>query len=524
VLASPPMSARYQSGRCAGVGLLALSLLLGCAGRRPAAEVSAAAAPQLVVHYFNDWHGHLEPFTRPGESTPVAGAGRLARLLADRRAAAEATGADTLLFVAGDILQGTPMSTAFRGEPDFALLRRFAVDAMALGNHEFDFGLENLQRRVEQVDFPVLAANVRRADGSLLVGDTVTLTTRRHGVRVGVLGLVTADAGVTTHPRNVVGLTFEDPVVTARRHLPALAAGSDMVVIVSHCGKAVDRELAALAGVDLVVGGHDQVLLEPPTSVGGVRVVQALEWGEYLGEARFALAGQGPRWVDNRYHRTATEVVPDPAVEALVADFRARLSGELARVVADTAVPLDGGSAVRRRETNLGNVVADALRVASGTEVALINAGAIRGSIDAGPVTLEELMTALPFENSLVVVALSGAELRAMLERSLGMAGEGAFLHVSGIRLRADESGLREVAVAGSPLDPQRVYQVATSDFLVAGGDGYPEAIGKPTRDTGSGLLDAVLRWLELQPQPLRVEEDGRLDLAAEADAERPAA
>jgi 5'-nucleotidase len=502
---------------------LLLALSVACAAPPPA--VPPAAAPQLVVHYFNDWHGHLEEFTRPGEATPVAGAARLATLLAERRAAAAAQGADTLLFVAGDVLQGTPMSTAFRGEPDFALLRRFAVDAMSLGNHEFDYGLDNLATRVSEVDFPVLAANVRRADGSLLVGDVARLTTPRHGVRVGVLGLVTADAAVTTHPRNVEGLRFEDPVAVARREVPALAADSDLVVIVSHCGEVVDRRLAEVPGVDLVVGGHDQVLLEPPPRIGDVPVVQAMEWGEYLGEARFARAADRPRWAGNHYLRTSG-VTPDPEVAALVGAYRARLSGELGRVVAEAALPLEGRpGVVRRRETNLGDLVADALRAASGAELAVINGGTIRGSIDAGPVTLEEVMTALPFENRLVVVALSGAEVRAMLERSLSVAGEGGFLQVSGLRLRADGARLQAVEAAGAPLDERRVYQVATSDFLLAGGDGYPQAVGKPARETGSNLLDAVLRWMELQPRPLRVEEDGRLQLSwAEEAAARPAA
>jgi 2',3'-cyclic-nucleotide 2'-phosphodiesterase (5'-nucleotidase family) len=508
---------------------LALLLLLagGCAGRPAAAPPATAGgvAPQVVVHYFNDWHGHLEAFTRPGETSPIGGAGRVAALLAQRRAAAQAAGADTLLFVAGDVLQGTPMSTAFRGEPDFALLRRFAVDAMSLGNHEFDFGLDNLAARVEQAGFPVLAANVRRADGSLLVGDSVLLTTPRHGLRVAVLGLVTADAAVTTHPRNVTGLIFEHPVVTARREVPALAARSDLVVVVSHCGREVDRELAAVPGIDLVVGGHDQVLLQPPSAVGEAHVVQAMEWGEYLGEARLVLLGGTPHWLGNEYLRTVTEIAPDPEVEAFVGTYRIRLSAELARVVVDTAVQLEGRpSVIRREETNLGNLVADALREATGAELALINSGTIRSSIDAGEVTLEELMTALPFDNSLVVVALSGDEVRAMLERSLRVVGEGAFLQVSGLRLRAEGTQLQAVEVGGEPLDGHRLYQVATSDFLVAGGDGYQQAVGKPARETGNSLLDAVLRWMEVQPAPLLVEEDGRLQVGVPLALQRPAA
>lgn len=512
-----------RRGRIAAT-LFALPLALAGCTARPQPTTAAPPAPRLVVHYFNDWHGHLEPFPRPDTPGLVGGASRLATVIAQRRAAAEAAGADTLLLEAGDVLQGTPMSTAFRGEPDFALLERFGVDAMSLGNHEFDFGVETLRERMAQVSFPILAANVRYGDGSPFAGESVLLTTPRHGLRVAVLGLVTADTRVTTHPRNVVGLLFEDPVATATRLVPALAAESDLVVVLSHCGAAVDRKLAAVPGVDLVVGGHDQRLVDPPLQVGGVPVVQAYEWGEFLGEATFGAAPEGGlRWAGNRYLRVTAEVPEDPAVAALVASYRARLGEELGRVVTTTAVRLDGQG--RGEETNLGNLVADALLQASGADVALINAGAIRGSIEAGPVTLEHLMTVLPFDNRLVVVPLTGAELRSMLEQSVGRGG-GGFLQVAGLRMRVDgeDASAVEIEVAGAPLEDARVYEVATSDFLVAGGDGYEQAMGKAGRDTGHVLLDAVLRWIELQPRPLLVEEDGRIELSPAVSALREAA
>ena len=516
----PPKRPLFARGASAAAALLVL-LAAGCATSRRDV-VPADAAPRLVVHYFNDWHGHLEPFERPDQREPVGGAGRFARLLADRRAAAEAAGADTLLFEAGDVLQGTPMSTVFRGEPDFALLERFGITAMSLGNHEFDFGVDNLLARIAQVDFPVLAANVRKADGSPLTGDSVIVTTPRHGLRVAVLGLVTADTRVTTHPRNVADLTFEDPVVTARRLVPRLGADSDFVVVVSHCGKAVDRVLAGIPGVDLVVGGHDQDLLDPAVRVGRVPVVQALEWGEYLGEATFAATARGDlAFARNRYLRVTADLADDPEVTAFVASYRARLGAELGRVVTTTTTRLDGDAA-RREETNLGNMVADALRGASGAEIAMINGGAIRASIEPGPVTLEQLMTVLPFDNEVVVVEMTGAELQGMLEQSVTHAG-GGFLQVAGLRLRERGDEL-EVTVGGEPLVEGRVYEVATSDFLVAGGDGYVQALGKPSRLTGQNLLDAVLRWIELQPRPLQVEEDGRIELAAEAVERREAA
>jgi 2',3'-cyclic-nucleotide 2'-phosphodiesterase (5'-nucleotidase family) len=495
-----------------------LLVQLSCARPRPATE-ARRGAPLLVIDYFNDWHGHLESFTRPGATSGVGGAGRLGALIAARREAAAAAGADSLLLEAGDILQGTPMSTVFRGEPDFALLQRFGVDAMAMGNHELDYGQATLAERVAQVRFPVLAANVRKADGSLLTGgDAVVLHTPRHGLDVAILGLVTPDVAVTTHPHNAVGLAVEDPVTVARRYVPDLARRSDLVVVLSHCGEVIDRELAAIDGVDVVVGGHDQKLLEPTPVVGGVRVVQAYEWGEYLGEVRFVAGARG-RPVDggNRYFHVTQDLPEDAEITAYVAGFRERLAPGLAKVVATTALPLDGGrDSVRRHESNFGDLVADALRTASGAELALVNAGTIRGSIEAGPITLEELMTVMPFENRIMVVALSGAEVRAMVERSIRTQG-GGFLQVSGLRVDARAPGPPAIDVGGAPLEDDRVYQVAITDYLLVGGDGYGEPVGKTARDTGLMLLDAVRQWIESQPTPFLPRADGRLKLGDEA-------
>jgi 5'-nucleotidase / UDP-sugar diphosphatase len=502
----------------------------GCAlGPAPAPAPIVAPQPVLVLHHFNDWHGRLEPFVRGGEE--VGGAARFASLLAARREVAAALGADTLLLVAGDVLQGTAMSTAFRGEADFTLLNLLGVDVMCLGNHEFDFGLPVLEERRRQAAFPLLAANVSWRDGRPFADPWVILETPGHGLRVGVLGVVTEDTPVTTHPANVTELRFEDPVAAALRELPALRSQVDLLVVLSHADHEVELELARLPGVDLVVGGHDHLLVaQGAEATGGAPLVQALEWGEYLGEVVVARRDGALRVAETRQFRTTSEISPDPEVAARVADYRQRLDGELARQVGVAAVRLEGDrAAVRRHETSFGNLVADAVRALAGAEVAVINGGTIRTSIEAGPFTLEDLLQALPFENEVVVVRLTGAELRGMLERSAAMTvhgPEGSFLQVSGIRMRIAGAHARDIEVAGAPLDDQRVYRVAMSDFLAFGGDGHGAAEGKPMERTGYLLNDAVLRWVEDRGVVAPV-VDGRIERVEEqtgAEPERDAA
>ncbi|MBZ0111357.1 MAG: bifunctional metallophosphatase/5'-nucleotidase [Thermoanaerobaculia bacterium] len=503
-----------RSQRC-GVLLVLLVALLPWLGGCGTFFDKSVPSDGLWVHYFNDWHGRLEPFTRPGSDHSVGGAGRLFTLIQARRGSATAAGADSVLLVAGDILQGTPLSTVFRGEPDFELLRRMKVDAMSLGNHEFDFGQRNLAERVAQVDFPVLAANVHGPDGAVLTQATAFVDLPRTRRRLGLLGVVTADVPITTHRRNVAGLTFEDPVEAARRELSALREASDYVIIISHCGLAVDRRLAELPGVDLVIGGHDQKLIEPV--LDAAPIVQAGEWGEHLGEAHLERLYSGRiRLARNEYLDIDEGIPPDPETVDFVASYRAKLGEELGEELAVAEVRLEGErQSVRTGETNLGNLVADAVRESTGADVALINGGAIRASIEVGVITLEEVVEVLPFDNQLQRSTLTGAELRALLERSTGLLTEGAdmggFLQVSGLRLVVLEGHLVTVQVGGRQLDPDANYVVATTDFLAAGGDGYDTLVDKEWVDSGYQLTDVVVqRLMELERVDARI--DGRID------------
>ncbi len=510
----PEIPQRATSQVWRGVAVLLtlalLSLSLGCGTYYD----DKVEPERLWVHYFNDWHGRLEPFQRPGSDRSVGGAARLFTLVQARRAAALADGADHLLIIAGDILQGTPLSTVFRGEPDFELLRRMSVDAMSLGNHEFDFGQPNLASRIAQANFPILAANVFGPDGEVLTAGSTVIELPETRRKVAILGLVTADVPITTHRRNVEGLTFQDPVEAAARELPALVESTDFVIVLSHCGLAVDRRLAKLPGVDLVVGGHDQQLVEPV--LDGAPIVQAGEWGEHLGEARLERLYSGQvRLVENEYLPVDERVPADPEVQEFVAHYRSLLGEELKEQVAVARVRLEGErEAVRVRETNLADLVVDAMRETTGVDIALLNGGAIRASIEEGPITLENVLEVLPFDNRLQSTVLTGRQLRQLLERSFGLLEEGGdmggFLQVSGLRAEVRAGELVRVEIAGEPLNPTREYRVATTDFLALGGDGYQSLVEHTWVDSGYTLSDSLTQRLR-ELGEVSIEVDGRL-------------
>lgn len=481
--------AEIARGRMAhiSVALLILTLTLG-----------AWAAPQKVtILHFNDFHGNvLIP-----EDDGLGGLARIAGTVDRIRAENAQDGTPTLLLIAGDILQGTPLSTVFHGEADFAALNHMDVSAMTLGNHEFDYGMPNLHRLVDMANFPILSANIRRkVDGSqvfqgterFMIGDEMLV----------VMGLTTPETRVTTMPSNVADLTFEDPAEVAAMLADRIIRSQDRVVVaLTHLGYDEDLKLAGeVPALDVIVGGHSHTKVDEAARVGNTLIVQAKSYGQYLG--RLDLAIEDGKVCSFDYHLIPMDASApiDDDVAAVVADYQARLNDEIKRVVGIAGVPLDGvREDVRSRETNLGNAITDAMRLVAGAPIALHNGGGIRASIDAGPITLEEVMQVLPFGNEVATLELTGAQLRKILQRSIAEPKPfGGFLHVSGLKIVADGDQVTSIIVGDEPLDDSRTYLVATNAFLMEGGDGYETFTeGKKQYYVGTKLDTAFVNYIK---------------------------
>jgi 5'-nucleotidase/UDP-sugar diphosphatase len=468
----------------------------------------------LTILHFNDFHGQL-PTYQPGEG--ASGQGGIARLGAAVAAIrAEDPGRPVLLLFAGDLLQGTQLSTLFHGLPDVQLFNTIGVDAAVLGNHELDYGQDNLVTLLGEARYPVLSANVDipPAREYLLPATVLTLA---NGVRVGLLGLTTPELITATHPRNSAGVSVRDPLAEARERLPELDAASDLLVVLSHLGLEGDRQLAShQGGLDLVVGGHNHFTLEQPQRENGVLIVQAGERGRWLGRLDLQVRDDRAELLNYTLLPLSADRPEDPAIAARVATLNGLVSAELERVVGETAVPLGGArEAIRRGESNLGNLVADLAIAASGARVALLNGGGFRDSIPAGPVTLGQIQAVFPFGNTLVRGRLSGARLLAALQRSAGLNpldNPGGFLQVGGLRLGIRDGRAVEVTLAdGTPLDPAAEYTLVTSDFLAAGGDGYAMLQNlEDATDTGHRLSDLLVEAFA-GDAPLTAATDGRI-------------
>lgn len=464
----------------------------------PVALGSASAEPITLLH-FNDFHAQMAL----AEEGKLGGIARLATAVEQvkRENSVRAPQATTMVLVAGDAVQGTPMSTLFRGEAEFKCLNLLPVDAMCLGNHEFDYGLPNLHRLIDLARFPVLAANIRRKVDDTRVFPGVEV--RSFGSeRAVIIGLTTPETAVTTMPSNVANLKFEDPVEVARTLCRRIMGQRDhLIIALTHLGFEDDVKLAqAVPDLDVIIGGHSHTYLAEPKIVGNTIVVTAEAWGRYLG--RLDLEVSGGKVTSHRWGLMPMDssVPPRADVQAVVDHYSELMGAALQKVVGHTAVFLDGERAnVRSRETNLGNLITDAMRAVSGAQICFQNGGGIRASIEAGPITMADILKVLPFGNEVATIELTGQQIMQVLAIAAAKEpGDGGFLQLSGLKVVYSGGKVESATLAdGSPLDPAGVYRVGASDFLMQGGDGYtPFTEGRNLYMVGTKLDTAVVSYL----------------------------
>jgi 2',3'-cyclic-nucleotide 2'-phosphodiesterase (5'-nucleotidase family) len=392
------------------------------------------------------------------------------------------------------------------------------VDAAVIGNHEFDFGLDNFLRLQEQASFPFLSANiVYRETGRLLARPHVWIPISQ-GVRLAVIGVTTRDLTTSTSPGNIAGLAVLDPTRSAVDALGRLSPG-EPVILLSHCRHQTDRHTAgAMPRLAAIIGGHDQILLSPHQRSGNVPIFQAFEKGRYLGRLDFQVdtdTGQA-RLIRSSYIPVTADIPADREVAAIVDHYAGRMDARFNRIIGRAAVFLDGErERIRWEETNLGNFVTDVMRRHTGAQVALVNAGSLRASIDRGDITVADVYRAMPYANELVTIDLPGKALQAALDRSARgrrLEEDGGFLHVSGVHFTIADGRAQRIMLSPDrrPLDPEATYRVAITDFLYAGGDGYMVFRDRPAVRTGLTLRELVVDTIGHQ-KVITVRIEGRI-------------
>jgi len=498
----------------------------------------AMADYDLTILHTNDFHARFEPISKYDgpcssgdneEGKCFGGSGRLVSAVNEARGRTN----NAILVDGGDQFQGTLFYTFYKGKLAAEMMNQMGYDAMTVGNHEFDDGPEVLKGFMDAVNFPVLMSNADVSGEPLLAGRLAKSTViERGGEKLGLIGLTPQDTDELASPGpNVI---FTNPVSAVQGEVDKLtAAGVNKIIVLSHSGYGVDQQVAAgTTGVDVIVGGHSNTLLSNtneqaegpyPTMVGSTAIVQAYAYGKFLGKLDVTFDDAG----------NVTEAVGEPLVmDAAVAEDQdtvdrvseaaVPLEGIRNKVVAQTNEAIGGDRAVcRAKECTMGNLIADAMlaRVAGqGIEVAIQNGGGIRASIDAGDVTMGEVLTVLPFQNTLSTFQVTGETLVAALENGVSQVEEGAgrFPQVAGMTFAFDGSqpaGSRvsDVMVGGTPIDMARVYGVVSNNYLRGGGDGYKMFRDAANAyDFGPDLAEVTAEYLA-KHAPYKPYTDGRI-------------
>ncbi|WP_295960552.1 bifunctional UDP-sugar hydrolase/5'-nucleotidase UshA [Rhodoferax sp.] len=519
---------------------LLLAALAGCAATRPEKDKTT----RITILHTNDHHGR---FWR--NSDGEYGLAAQKTVVDQVRAEVAAQGGYVLLLSGGDINTGVPESDLQDAVPDFQGMNLLRFDAMAVGNHEFDKPRAVLEMQRSLARFPMLSANIYDHGQRLFAPYKIFNV---GGVRVGVMGLTTEDTFKMVLPDNVKDVEFRSVVAEARQLVPALRAQADVVIAATHMGHYPngqhgsqaegDVEMArAVNGIDLVVGGHSQnpvcMLAEnvrdaayvpgapcAPDRQNGTWIVQAHEWGKYVGRADFSYRHgefklvhyalipinlkktvQGADGKPAKAYYTS-EIAEDPAMLAVLTPYQNIGQEKLGITVGSSDARIEGDrSIIRAQPAAMGVLVGQSMLEKTRADFAVVNAGGVRDSLPAGPLTYKDVLKVQPFGNTIATVDFTGAEVMDYLNATAKMtAGSGAFPQFAGIQLVIANGQVSSASIRGVSIAPTQTYRMAINNFQAVGGDGYPKLLAHPSY-TNTGFVDAdVLRGFITAHSPLK--------------------
>ncbi|MDW6001547.1 bifunctional UDP-sugar hydrolase/5'-nucleotidase UshA [Vibrio mangrovi] len=508
--------------------------LWGCA-TTPQQQWHQDETYHLTVLHTNDHHGRFwkNKYDEYGMSARKT-------LIDEIRQEVAAEGGSVLLFSGGDINTGVPESDLQDAEPDFKGMNIIGYDAMAVGNHEFDNPLEVLFKQRQWANFPMLSANIYdKTTGKRLFRPYKIFD--EQGIRIAVIGLTTEDTAKIGNPEYIGHVEFRDPKAEAKKLIAELKKSEqpDLIFAVTHMGHYVNGQHGinapgdvALArylepgSLDMIVGGHSQepVCMEAPNVAdthfqpgddcqpdkqNGTYIVQAHEWGKYVGRADYEFRNGQLKMtsyelipinlkkkveINGKKQRVlVSEKIPEnAALLKFLAPYEEKGQAQLGQKIATVQGRLEGDrNVVRFQQTNLGRLIATAHKEKAKADFAVMNSGGVRDSIESGDVTYKDVLKVQPFANILTYVDMSGAEVIQYLNQvATKPVDSGAYAQFAGISMTVSASGVADVKIGGEPIRMEQTYRFTIPSYNAAGGDGYP----KLTDHTGfvnTGFVDA---------------------------------
>lgn len=482
-------------------------------------QTFAAQEKKLTVLYTNDLHAHFEPHIVPwvSKTRKVGGFANIAALVKREKKA----NPHTVYFDAGDSFAGPFVSSLTKGEAVIDAMNYLGLDAAAVGNHEFDYGWENAREQFKKAKFPLLNGNIFFKGTDELHWNKPYIIKNVNGIRLGIIGLHQKFAFYdTVSAEMITGVEARDEKVYLRKYIEELKPKTDLIVLLIHIGipgtqsstgerdvprnHEHDIELAkSVPGVDIMVTGHPHSGLSEPLNVNGTIIVSTDAYTIELGKLEIVYDKKKDKITD--YKNTLDylfddEVPDDPEMLKVIKKWNDKLDTITAEKVTKTTAALTRSYG---EESTMGDMVADAMLDSYPEyDFAITNSGGLRQDIDAGDVTVGELISAFPFPNTIVQLEMKGKDLRAIFEHGAGLTN--GILQVSkNVEMAYEESkpaGNRVVKlnIKGVPLDDDKTYKVLTSNFLADGGDGF--LVFKKNsfyKNTGTQILDAMVKYLK---------------------------
>lgn len=481
----------------------------------------------LTILHMNDSHAHMEESKVRGKV--VGGFSRVATLINKLRK----ENPNPILLHAGDAFQGTLYFNVYEGLSDLTFFNYIGVNAMAVGNHEFDRGVKTLANFIKNAQFPVLSSNLdlnKEPELKNLIQPSTILTVDKQ--KIGIVGAVTPDLPSITMLSDTISMkVLADSVQSEVDKMTK--AGINKVIVLSHCGLSTDQKLAdQLRDVDAIVGGHSHTLmgtvdipnfqsgsLKYPTIVNNIPIVQAWEWGKVVGRLKLTFDDKGkvkswqgePNLVDEK-------TAEDPYTAGMMAAFKKPIEALMNQPVGVLNSTLTQSYSKSSGDSTMGSVISDAMLEATkaqGVQVAFVNAGGVRSGLEKGPVTYGKVIEVQPFGNTLVTLELTGSELLAALDHGAG--GAGLLIPSRGFSYTMAGGApagarIRSASLNGTPIDPAKTYKVCINNFTAGGGDGHETLkLAKGARvETGIVDIEVLIAYFKAN-NPLTTENEGRI-------------
>lgn len=429
----------------------------------------------ITVFATSDIHGHLEPYKATGMEREIGGLSKMSKIIKDFREKQP----NTLLIDGGDAPYNTNITNLFEGASTIEVMNEMGYDAMALGNHDFDFPFAVMKRNAGNAKFPFLSANTYFEEKypEFLQPSVIKEV---DGVKIGIVGITDDMSHVYTHPNNVKGITFKEQFEATQKAIDAIKDETDIIITLAHIHGNNPILPTKVKGMDIEIGGGQDVV-GFPQNIEGTWLISPGKHAEVLNQININVLNNEMIGLNFAHIFLTENLEKDPVVEGIIGKYRSQLDEKMKAVVGESTVALDGErGTVRMKESNLANLIADSLLDITGADIALQNGGGVRASIDAGPITMNEVYAVLPFDNTVVVVEATGETIWKALEHGVSWypGAAGGFLQVAGLKYTFDASkevGSRvtEVLVDGKPIEKDKVYKVVSNDFLTGGGDNF---------------------------------------------------